>query len=88
MGGSPDPTITWYREGSSTPLHAAVIGGGSRDLQTTSTLSIIPHKEDDGVKYICVVWNRAMNEGQRLETATTLSVNCKYHTPKIFSNII
>uniref|UniRef100_U5ELA9 Putative echinoid n=1 Tax=Corethrella appendiculata TaxID=1370023 RepID=U5ELA9_9DIPT len=75
VGGSPDPTITWYREGSTTPLQAPTLRGGSRDVQTTSTLTIIPRREDDGAKYICVVSNRAMSEGQRLETQTTLSVN-------------
>uniref|UniRef100_A0AAG5DSB7 Echinoid n=1 Tax=Anopheles atroparvus TaxID=41427 RepID=A0AAG5DSB7_ANOAO len=75
VGGSPDPTISWYREGSTTPLAANLIYGGSRDMQTTSTLTIIPRREDDGAKFTCVVWNRAMPEGQRLETVTTLSVN-------------
>ncbi|ETN66063.1 echinoid [Anopheles darlingi] len=49
--------------------------GGSRDMQTTSTLTIIPRREDDGATFTCVVWNRALPEGQRLETVTTLSVN-------------
>ncbi|XP_041775008.1 hemicentin-1-like [Anopheles merus] len=74
VGGSPDPTISWYREGSTTPLAANLIYGGSRDMQTTSTLTIIPRREDDGAKFTCVVWNRAMPESQRLETVTTLSV--------------
>lgn len=43
-----------------------------------SILSLIPRREDDGVKYRCAVWNRAMPEGQRLETTVTLNVNCKY----------
>lgn len=77
VGGSPDPMISWYREGSTTPLAANLISGGSRDLQTTSTLTIIPRREDDGAKFMCVVWNRALPEGQRLETVTTLSVNCE-----------
>uniref|UniRef100_A0A182QBN7 Ig-like domain-containing protein n=1 Tax=Anopheles farauti TaxID=69004 RepID=A0A182QBN7_9DIPT len=76
VGGSPDPTISWYREGSTTPLAANLIYGGSRDMQTTSTLTIIPRREDDGAKFTCVVWNRALPESQRLETVTTLSVNC------------
>ncbi|CAD7079851.1 unnamed protein product [Hermetia illucens] len=75
IGGSPDPTITWYRDGSNIPLEAPLNKGGSRDLQTTSTLSIVPKREDDGAKYKCVVWNRAMPEGQRLETTVTLNVN-------------
>nr|XP_029713722.1 hemicentin-2-like isoform X1 [Aedes albopictus] len=75
VGGSPDPMISWYREGSTTPMAANLISGGSRDLQTTSTLTIIPRREDDGAKFMCVVWNRALAEGHRLETVTTLSVN-------------
>ncbi|XP_055642747.1 hemicentin-2-like isoform X3 [Toxorhynchites rutilus septentrionalis] len=75
IGGSPDPTITWYRFGSNTPLQAPINKGGSKDLQTTSTLSLLPRREDDGAKYRCVVWNRAMPEGLRLETVVTLSVN-------------
>jgi CD80-like C2-set immunoglobulin domain len=69
----------WYRDSSTTPLEAPVSHGGSKDLQTTSTLSITPRREDDGAKFKCVVWNRAMGEGQRLETTVTLSVNCKYN---------
>lgn len=70
---------SWYREGSQIPLTAPISRGGSKDRQTTSTLSITPQREDDGAKYRCVVWNRAMAEGQRLETTVTLNVNCKYH---------
>uniref|UniRef100_A0A1A9WXT8 Ig-like domain-containing protein n=1 Tax=Glossina brevipalpis TaxID=37001 RepID=A0A1A9WXT8_9MUSC len=76
IGGSPDPMITWYRDGSSAPLQAAVLKGGSKDQPTNATLAIVPRREDDGVIFKCVVWNRAMNEGQRLETTTTLNVNC------------
>ncbi|XP_053696578.1 cell adhesion molecule Dscam2-like [Sabethes cyaneus] len=75
IGGSPDPTIMWYRVGSNTALQAPINRGGSKDLQTTSTLSVLPRREDDGAKYRCVVWNRAMPEGHRLETLVTLSVN-------------
>lgn len=71
---------SWYREGSQIPLTAPISRGGSKDRQTTSTLSITPQREDDGAKYRCVVWNRAMAEGQRLETTVTLNVNCKYNS--------
>lgn len=71
------PIFSWYREGSAIPLQAPVNRGGSKDRQTTSTLSITPQREDDGAKYRCVVWNRAMPEGQPLETTVTLNVNCK-----------
>lgn len=69
----------WYREGSATPLQAIINRGGSKDLQTTSTLTITPTREDDAAKFRCVVWNRAMADGQKLETTVTLSVNCKYN---------
>lgn len=69
--------FSWYREGSAIPLQAPINRGGSKDRQTTSTLSITPQREDDGAKYRCVVWNRAMAEGQRLETTVTLNINCK-----------
>lgn len=59
------------------PLPAPITKGGSKDHQTTSTLSITPKREDDGTKFRCVVWNRAMAEGQRLETTVTLNVQCK-----------
>lgn len=68
---------SWYREGNNALLQAVVLKGGSKDQPTNATLSIVPRREDDGAKYKCVVWNRAMNEGQRLETTATLNVNCK-----------
>lgn len=60
-----------------TPIDTPITRGDSKDLQTTSTLSLVPRREDDGAKYRCAVWNRAMPEGQRLETTVTLNVNCK-----------
>ncbi|KAM7353535.1 hemicentin protein echinoid isoform 1-T2 [Cochliomyia hominivorax] len=75
IGGSPDPTISWYREGNNAVLQAVVLKGGSKDQPTNATLSIVPRREDDGAKYKCVVRNRAMEEGERLETTATLNVN-------------
>lgn len=51
--------------------------GGARDVQTTSTFTIVPTREDDGAKYKCVVFNRAMPNGQKLESTLTLNVHCK-----------
>lgn len=68
----------WYRDGSPAPLQAIVNRGGSKDHQTTSTLTITPTKDDDGAKFKCVVFNRAMKDGEKYETTVTLSVNCKY----------
>ncbi|XP_065156046.1 hemicentin-1 isoform X2 [Atheta coriaria] len=74
-GGSPDPIVRWYRQGSTYPLEAALKNGGSRDHPTTATLSLTPSKDDDNAEFRCEVWNRAMPDGQKLETAVTLSVN-------------
>lgn len=58
-------------------LQTEVLKGGSKDQPTNATLTIVPRREDDAAKYKCVVWNRAMNEGERLEATATLNVNCK-----------
>jgi len=55
-----------------------MVRGGTKDQPTNATLMITPRREDDGAKYRCVVRNRAMNEGKRLETTATLNVNCEY----------
>lgn len=70
--------LSWYRDGNPTPLQASVNRGSSKDHQTTSVLTITPTKDDDGARYRCVVFNRAMKEGEKYETTVTLSVNCKY----------
>ncbi|XP_049302796.1 hemicentin-2 [Bactrocera dorsalis] len=75
VGGSPDPTITWFREGSSVPLQSYILKGGSKNHYTNATLQILPRRADDGAKYKCVVWNRAISEGHKLETTVTLNVN-------------
>ncbi|XP_032570048.1 titin isoform X2 [Drosophila sechellia] len=75
IGGSPDPMITWYREGSTVPLQSYALKGGSKNHYTNATLQIVPRRADDGAKYKCVVWNRAMPEGHMLETSVTLNVN-------------
>ncbi|XP_017483525.1 PREDICTED: irregular chiasm C-roughest protein-like, partial [Rhagoletis zephyria] len=75
VGGSPDPMITWYREGSTVPLQSYILKGGSKNHYTNATLQILPRRADDGAKYKCVVWNRAMTEGHTLETTVTLNVN-------------
>ncbi|XP_050086076.1 uncharacterized protein LOC126571536 [Anopheles aquasalis] len=75
VGGSPDPSIMWYRMGSEEPLEATITKTGSKEFRTSITLEIVPRREDDGAKYRCVVWNRAMSEIDVLETTVTLSVN-------------
>ncbi|EDW03955.1 GH10235 [Drosophila grimshawi] len=75
IGGSPDPMITWFREGSKVPLQSYALKGGSKNHYTNATLQILPRRADDGAKYICVVWNRAMPEGHTLETSVALNVN-------------
>lgn len=68
---------SWYRDGSSVPLPAQTVITGGKSIETRSTLSLTPTREDDEAKFRCVVWNRAMAEGQRLETSLILGVNCK-----------
>ncbi|XP_018335575.1 hemicentin-2 isoform X2 [Agrilus planipennis] len=75
VGGSPDPSVRWYRDGSTYPLNAELKNGGSRDQPTTATLSLVPDKEDDGSIFSCEVWNRAMQDGTKLKTTVTLNVN-------------
>lgn len=79
-GGSPDPVVRWYREGVRDPVESVTrIGNGNNggDTSTSAVLQVAPSREDDGAVYRCVVWNRAMAEGTKFETRTTLSVNCK-----------
>ncbi|XP_077286250.1 hemicentin protein echinoid isoform X2 [Arctopsyche grandis] len=75
IGASPDPVFRWYRDGSTYPLEAEVVYGKSRTEPSNSTLVLNPGKEDDGAVFRCVVWNRALSEGVKLETTITLDVN-------------
>ena len=67
----------WHKEGNPYPLEAETRPGNSRDSVTTAVLTLTPSRSDDGAAYRCVVWNRAMPEGSKLDTRVTLSVNCK-----------
>ncbi|XP_050509642.1 muscle M-line assembly protein unc-89 [Diabrotica virgifera virgifera] len=75
IGGSPDPEVKWYRQGSQYPLETALRNGGSRDQPTTATLVINPTKEDDEAVFRCEVWNRALLDDKKLISTMTLSVN-------------
>ncbi|XP_076065499.1 hemicentin protein echinoid [Oratosquilla oratoria] len=75
QGGSPDPQIIWYREGSNTKLLSVLKPGGGRDFPTTSVLTINPRKEDDGAEFRCVVWNRALTNGEKMVSKVKLNVN-------------
>ncbi|KAG5872503.1 hypothetical protein JTB14_030866 [Gonioctena quinquepunctata] len=75
IGGSPDPEVKWYRDGSQYPLEAALKNGGSRDQPTTATLTINPTKEDDDATFRCEVWNRALSDNKKLISTVALSVN-------------
>lgn len=74
VGGSPDPQVKWYRQGSVYPLEAALKNGGSRDQPTTASLTITPTKEDDEAMFRCEVWNRALAKDKVLSATVTLSV--------------
>ncbi|XP_037083342.1 hemicentin-2-like [Pollicipes pollicipes] len=74
-GGSPPPEIRWYRRGSSTPLPAELTLAEDRSQPTVSRLTLEPTREDNGEQLECVVWNRAMAEGERLRAVTDLNVN-------------
>lgn len=78
-GGSPDPAVRWYREGVRDPVDSVtrISAGGNKETVTSAVLQVTPSREDDGAVYRCVVWNRAMVEGTKFETRTTLSVNCE-----------
>jgi len=67
----------WYKEGNTYPLEAETRSGNSRDSVTTAVLTLTPSRSDDEAAYRCVVWNRAMPEGSKLDARVTLSVNCK-----------
>jgi len=79
-GGSPEPIVRWYREGVRDPIDSVTRSGTStKESITSAVLQVTPTREDDGAVYRCVVWNRAMADGTKFETRTTLSVNCKYY---------
>ena len=84
QGGSPSPQIFWYREGVSEPLESQTETSGRL---TSSHLALLPGKEDDGSSYRCTVWNRAMGQRQRLETATRLHVKCEIFRFIIFLHL-
>ena len=70
----------WYKDGNTFPLEAETRSGNSRDSVTTAALTLTPSRSDDGAAYRCVVWNRAMPDGSKLDARVTLSVNCKSPT--------
>ena len=76
VGGSPPPQIYWYSGTQSQLLEARLIKGKNKDEPTKSILTIMPTKDNDGSSYRCTVWNRALRQRQKLETATKIYVNC------------
>ncbi|XP_073977737.1 contactin-2-like isoform X4 [Rhodnius prolixus] len=72
-GGSPDPIVRWFRAGQKEPLEGAI--RSTLDQGVMSSLSLTPDKADDGAVFRCVVWNRAMPPGAKLETTVNLNVN-------------
>ncbi|XP_068632298.1 B-cell receptor CD22-like [Battus philenor] len=74
-GGSPEPSIKWYREGSPVALEASVEHGRTRAEPSMATLVLMPSREDDAAVFRCVVWNRAMAEDRQYNATVQLSVN-------------
>ncbi|XP_014362563.2 hemicentin-2 [Papilio machaon] len=74
-GGSPEPSIKWYREGSPSVLEASLEHGRTRAEPSVATLVLTPRREDDGAVFRCVVWNRAMAAGGQYNATVQLSVN-------------
>lgn len=58
-------------------MESSIKVGSDKDATISAVLSYNPSRTDDGAVFRCVVWNRAMPEGSKLEAKTTLSVNCK-----------
>ena len=83
-GGSPDPTIQWFRDSDDSseggrPLEGGeLVLGGTRAVPTRNTLTLAsPRLEDDGSRYRCVVFNRAYPD-EKLEASVRLTVHCKF----------
>lgn len=68
---------SWYRQGQPEPIEGAKTTVVENGVMTT--LSLKPDKVDDGAVFKCMVWNRAMPSGAKLESTVSLNVNCKYH---------
>jgi len=82
VGGSPEPYIKWYRDGSSQPLDAPLKRG--QDDVTYAVLGVTPTKDDDGARFRCFVWNRAMPDNSKMEASVNLNVNCKFIFNKFY----
>ena len=77
VGGSPPPEIIWYKDGKEQSLEALYIPGRNRSEATSSILSEVPKKDDDGSSYKCTVWNRAIDRTGLMEASTNINVNCE-----------
>lgn len=77
VGGSPDPDIKWYRDGETAPLESSLQPGGTKEKPSVSLLVFDPKKEDDGVKFSCVVNNKALehNNLPKLQDSFRMEVN-------------
>lgn len=77
-GGSPDPEITWTKNGE--PIHGVVVKGGSRDNLTTHTLEFKPTIADDSSFFRCSVWNRAIREDRKILASYGVTV---HYVPRV-----
>lgn len=85
QGGSPDPTIQWFRD--NVPLDGHLTRGGTKDKPTFNTLTIDPSLELDRTVYKCTIWNRAIREEKKMENMVALTVHCKAWCLKVVTLI-
>ena len=78
VNGSPDPDITWMKNGQEIP--STLIRGGFRKNPTKAVLTLTPSKNDDRTYYTCMVRSRALPAGTHLDTKVMLGV---YYSPKV-----
>ena len=75
----PAATITWLKEGAplvhDTPVVVMTTGSTAKLTSVTSTLTLNPEKEDNGIVYTCKVEHPALSEPYQI--TASLNVQCK-----------
>jgi len=75
-GGSPPPQIQWTTL-DGRKVDSELIVGKDKDEPTVAVLAMEPSKKDDGSRFKCTVWNRAMAKGEKHEAKTNIDVSCE-----------